>query len=373
MFEVKIDPRTKTASGICTRDEHTIFDSWIYDRRRRGYGIHNHMAVTTKMPFFRSGAPDPRRCNHLTPGRFPDDITFITTKLGLHISFSNLDIETAFIRSSVLQFDVGDRPMYQLHGQLLAQPSPFVQRLEDSDPAKSGLLLWVDLDAHIATPPRQGFNIVLEMLPPLKEMLVGLQNSRHSFGMIKVMMKGYRIRKIFKDELTDEDHVKLTKRHEEMIRQQEEKREQATLRAINDEKRFNENMASLLSTFAQGDTVIRSEHIAKAEMIKRAVNEVVCAIVDGGHFGVVPTLESLEFGVVGVDELEANERVRDFNDKPQPMLFLDALQEAAWKIAKERVLDDKPLDESYRQDVASAIGINDFYSAIGPEGFVPTV
>jgi hypothetical protein len=43
------------------------------------------------------------------------------------------------------------------------------------------------------------------------------------------------------------------------------------------------------------------------------------------------------------------------------------LEEAAWEIAKRRVVEKEPLDEGYRKEVAAAVGISDFESALPPE------
>jgi len=69
-----------------------------------------------------------------------------------------------------------------------------------------------------------------------------------------------------------------------------------------------------------------------------------------------------------VTAVEAGRRARGFPKRPDgSSLDLDMLEEAAWEIAKRRVVEKEPLDESYRKEVAAAVGISDFESALPSE------
>lgn len=363
--DVKTDPRGKIVSGVVNRDEDMIFDSWIHDNRRRGgYGSYNHITIDKGMRFFDRGTSDPRRSNHIMPGQFGADQTFRIQALGLHISFSDPSITRDFIRSAVLRLWVGDQPIHEMHGQLLAQPAPFVEYLDSDDPAESGLRLWVNFDKRtIAIPPRQPFYMDMVLSDSLEGRLIKLTRAPRGFGMVKVMMKGIRTRRVFEDELSDEDRDELKRKHEEMMRQYEEERIAATKRHEEEARESHERMAFLVNTVSQIGNEVRPEHIAKAQEALLEIDTTIYAIGGGGHPGGVPPVGSLDFGVVSAPE--AGRRARGFPKVPEEgQLDLDALKEAAWEIAKRRITDNEPLDESYRKEVAAAVGIDDYESAL---------
>jgi len=266
-----------------------------------------------------------------------------------------------------MQLYVGDQPIHNLSAQLFAQPAPFVQRLEDSDPTKSGLVLWIDLKAApIAIPPRQPFYFNLDMKPSLRDMLGNLPQRCHAFGMIKIMMKGQRTREVFEDELTDEDRAELARKHEARMREAQEEQEAAVKRREEENQRYNEQMAFLLNLVCPAGADFKPEHISEVHEIQHAIDFAKYAIGGGGHPGGVPPFEEIgDFGVT--DELLVGKHERGFTPSTVPQLDRDKLEQEAWRIAKERVLDKRPLDESYRQEVAAAMGIEDFKSAVPEE------
>jgi hypothetical protein len=367
-FDVETDPRAKVVSGVVNREEDTVFDSWIHDNRRRGgYGTYNHIPIDKGLRFFDRGTADPRRSNHLVPGQFGSDQTFRIQALGLHISFSDQTIATEFIRSAVLRLWVGDKPIYGIHGHLLAQPPPFVEHLESDDPTESGLRLWISFDKRpIAIPPRQPFYMDMVLSGRLESRLIELTRAPRGFGMIKVMMKGIRTRSVFEDELSDEDRDELKRKHEEMMRQYEEERAAAAKRHEEEAKKAHERMAFLINAISPFGNDVHPEHIAKAQEALLEIDTTTYAIGGGGHPGGVPPFDSIEFGMVTA--AEAGRRARGFPKGPGgSSLDLDALEETAWEIAKRRIVEKEPLDESYRKEVAAAVGISDFESALPPE------
>jgi hypothetical protein len=363
MFNVETDPRSKTVHGIHDRSEHTIFDAWIHDGRRQGYGTHNHVNIDTTMRFFQCGSKDPRRCNHLLPTQFGGDETFRITALGLQIAFSR-EIETEFIRSAVLRLYVGDYPVHILSAQLFAQPPPFVERIKHPDPAHSGLLLWIDLeDASIAISPRQPFYCELDMKASLRNMLQTMPHRSHAFGMVKVLLKGSHTREVFEDELSDADRAELAQQHEAAMLAAREEQEAAIKQHEEGQQLHHEQTAFLLNLICPAGADFEPEHIAEVQQIQHDIEMTKYAIGGGGHPGGVPPFESFDFGVV--DELVVGKHERGFVPPPVPEAMLDweKLEKEAWCIATRRLLDGRPLDESYRQEVAAAMGIENFKSA----------
>jgi hypothetical protein len=375
MMPIETDPRAKVVRGIVNRDEATMFDSWICDTRREGYGTkNNHIGLGSQMRFFSGSASDPRRGNHLFGGCLPSDNTFRITHVGIHVSFSDSERYVGMMRSSFLRVNVGDRYVLTLHGNLLAQTH--VEHLGENhpDPAESGLRLWFELRRPIAIPPRQGFDVIFEMAPALCASLESIARERNSFGMIKLMLKGPETRPVFEDELTDEQREKMAKQHEEFMRQEEALRNQAAVDLEADELRHYEDMAFRLSAVSGAD--IKPEHVAQSYELNLAEEMAISAIGGGGHPGGVPPFDGsinymgqefgpMEFGVK--DELVVGKEARGFGDSARRPIDLEALKAAAHRIARERMSEGKPLDESYRKEVAAAIGIDDFESAVPPE------
>jgi len=355
------DPRTKIIRNMIGREEHTIFDSWIHDDDPTRYGIHNnHVTIDTNTHMFRSNVVDSRRCNHITPGYFPNDQTFKVTHIGIHISFSDRNIEKEFMRSAVLQLSVGDRTVHMLHCNMLAQPYPFAERLEDPDPAKCGLLLWMKIDRSIVIPPRQGFYVELQMQKNLLKTISEFTQQARSFGMIKVMLKGIRTTPVYEDQLNDDQRSIMAKQHEEMMQQAEEERLASQKRLDHYEARRTETLAFLLNTFSQPVFDITAEHVTMAEKVMGDVILAIYSIGGGGYGGGVPPFSDNE-GFI--DVLEIGKKARGFSGKYQS-IDQGMLEDEAWRIAKEWVSNNKPLDESYRQEVAAAVGIDNYKSAV---------
>jgi len=369
---METDPRGKIVRGICDKSVDEIFDSWIHDGRRGGaYGTSNHIDIASQMRFFCGGAKDPRRCNHVTSCMFGGDETYRVTHVGLHISFSDPELETDFIRGAVVKLSVGDRPCHYLNAQLLAQPEPFVRRLKDPDPAKSGLLLWVDLEkAQIAIPPRQPFWVDIELQPSVRESLHALPKQRSAFAMIKVMLQGLRTRAVFEDELSDEDRERFAAQHEELMRQQQAEQDAALERHEALERQLSEEYAFFLNAACPDGEDIKPEHVETALKHQRAIDEAIYRIGGGGHRGGVPPFARLEWGEI--EELEVGKAERGFPiDASKAFCDQDALSEAARRIAKARVADGQPLDEDYFKAVAAEVGIDDYHSAVPEDYFKP--
>jgi len=354
-----VDKKSKTVRGMVKKFEHTAFDSWACDNRDGKVGFCNHISISSHMHFFSFPSTDPRLSNHDTPLQFPADNTFRNTHLGIHVSFSEEEIYQEFMRSAVVKLWVGDKPILDLHGSLLAQKPPAVSIPEGYDEINRGLLYWFEIEKHILIPPRQPFYVELLIDYNLQQQLLGVSDTSGEFGMIRILLKGIRTRTVFEDDLTEEDLKNLARQHEDVMSQITREREENDKKQSANTTKYFDDLSFMINHVCRSD--ITPEKLSAAFELYNKQEQAPYYIGGGGFPGGVPSNPSLAFGVV--DPLEVGKNARGFSEKDSPAIDFDVLESNARRIARERLIEGKTLDEEYRQEVARSVGIEDYKSA----------
>lgn len=176
---------------------HELFHSYMVDSRGK---FINKSKVTSfesssknGLRLFCADLDDPQRTNMEHGCYLADDAIFIIKSIRIEARFSNPDRFPDFARTTRFILSVGDKPMYILEANILADPNIAVG-VTDPDPySKQGIDVAAteEIERVIAIPPRQCFDGILETYPIFSEKMKMLEcGSLHEYAEIKIVLCG---------------------------------------------------------------------------------------------------------------------------------------------------------------------------------------
>ena len=149
-----------------------LFHSYLVDSRQSPIDRSKITAFenqkSTDLRLFAADLDDPRRTNMESACSLPGDDTFVVTSLKLHVRFSSSAPVADFIRSTRFVFCVGDKPMYTMEANVLADPGVahgFVLPggvTQGPDDLNTDLTAEQALTHRIAVTPRQCMEVVMQ-------------------------------------------------------------------------------------------------------------------------------------------------------------------------------------------------------------------
>lgn len=187
-----------------------LFHSYLVDSRKQP--IDKSKIATfenqkgTDLRLFCCDLEDPRRTNMESACCIPGDDSLVVTGLKIQAMFSSNTIVADFIRSTRFTIIVGDKPMYVLESNILADPSmtegftlPGGVTQGPFD-LNTNLTARQDLTIPISIPPRQCIEVVMSTSSIVAEKLKLAENgTRHEFVEIRFSLCGDRITHAKKD------------------------------------------------------------------------------------------------------------------------------------------------------------------------------
>jgi len=143
---------------------------------------------------FCSDLDDPQRTNMDHGCCIADDSTFFLKSIRIEARFSNPYRFTDFARTTRFILSVGDKPMYILEANSLADPAVATGTTNpESDFCSNGVDVKVteELERMIAIPPRQCFDGLLETHPIFSEQMKLIESGAvREFAEIKIVLCG---------------------------------------------------------------------------------------------------------------------------------------------------------------------------------------
>lgn len=176
---------------------HEFFHSYMVDSRGKFVNKSKITSFETSskngLRMFCADLDDPQRTNMQHGCCIADDATFVIKSIRIEARFSNPDRFPDFVRTTRFILAVGDKPMYILEANILADPTIAVDVTNPDSFEKRSIDVTAteEIARRIAIPPRQCFEVALETCPIFSEKMKLIESgSLHEFAEIKIVLCG---------------------------------------------------------------------------------------------------------------------------------------------------------------------------------------